>query len=95
MTIIDSLLFINDNKSFIENTKLNWLGLEKGTFCYILEKVEITIFDRVQCTLLYIKNDAEIFPVHYTRKIAEKGFKMAFMMNQLAMINSCEIILEK
>ncbi len=24
-----------------------------------------------------------------------KGFKMAFMMNKLAMINSCEIILEK
>jgi hypothetical protein len=28
-------------------------------------------------------------------KVAEKGFKMAFMMNKLAMINSCEIILEK
>jgi hypothetical protein len=43
----------------------------------------------------YIENDAEIFPVHYTRKVAEEGFKMAFMMNKLAMINSCEIILEK
>ncbi len=42
----------------------------------------------------YIENDAEIFPVHYTWKVAEKGFKMAFMMNKLAMINSCEIILE-
>ncbi len=30
-----------------------------------------------------------------TWKVAEKGFKMAFMMNKLAMINSCEIILEK
>ena len=33
--------------------------------------------------------------VHYTWKVAEKGFKMAFMMNKLAVINSCEIILEK
>jgi hypothetical protein len=43
----------------------------------------------------YIKNDAEIFPAHYTWKVADKGFKMAFMMNKLAMINSCKIILEK
>ena len=33
--------------------------------------------------------------MHYTWKVAEKGFKMAFMMNKLAMINSFEIILEK
>ncbi len=39
--------------------------------------------------------DAEIFPARYTWKVAEKGFKMAFMMNKLAMIHSCEIILEK
>jgi hypothetical protein len=43
----------------------------------------------------YIENDAEIFPAHFTWKVAEKGFKMAFMMNKLAMINSCEIVLEK
>jgi hypothetical protein len=42
----------------------------------------------------YIENDAEIFPVRYTWKVAEKGLKMAFMMNKLAMINSCEVILE-
>jgi hypothetical protein len=42
-----------------------------------------------------MENDAEIFPVHYTWKVAEKGLKMASMMNKLAMINSCEIILEK
>ncbi len=53
------------------------------------------------CTLssivhtFYIENDAEVFPAHSTWKVAEKGFKMAFMMNKLAMINSCEIILEK
>jgi hypothetical protein len=43
----------------------------------------------------YIENDAEIFPAHYTRKVVEKGFKIAFMMNKLAMIISFEIILEK
>ena len=42
-----------------------------------------------------MENDAEIFPAHYTWKVAEKGFKMACMMNKLAMINSCEIILGK
>ncbi len=54
-----------------------------------------TIFYQVQCTLLYIENDAEIFPAHHTWKVAEKWFKMAFKMNELAMIDSCEIILEK
>jgi hypothetical protein len=43
----------------------------------------------------YIENNAEIFPAHYTWKVPEKGFKMAFMMNKLAKIKSCEIILEK
>ncbi len=43
----------------------------------------------------YIENDAEIFPVHYTWKVAEKGFKIAFMMNKLAVIISFKIILEK
>ncbi len=45
--------------------------------------------------LFYFENDAEIFPVHYTWTVAKKGFKMAFMMNKLAMINICEIIHEK
>jgi hypothetical protein len=45
------------------------------------------------CTFC-IENDAEIFPAHYTWKVADKGFKMVIMMNKLAMINSCEIILE-
>jgi hypothetical protein len=36
-----------------------------------------------------MENDAEIFPMHYTLKVAKKGFKMA------SMIKSCEIILEK
>jgi hypothetical protein len=41
-----------------------------------------------------MENDAEIYPAHYTWKVAEKGFKMAYMMNKFAMINSCEIIFE-
>ncbi len=41
------------------------------------------------------ENESEIFPAHYTWKVAEKGFKMASMMNKLAMINPCEIFLEK
>ncbi len=46
----------------------------------------ITVFYQVQCTLFYIENDAEIFPAHYSWKVAEKGFKIAFMMNKLPMI---------
>jgi len=53
------------------------------------------ILSSIKCTLFYIENDAEIFPAHYTYKVAEQGLKMAFMMNKLAMINSCEIVLEK
>jgi hypothetical protein len=41
----------------------------------------------------YIENDAEIFPAYYIWKVAEKGFKIAFMMNKPAMINSFEIII--
>ncbi len=55
----------------------------------------ITVFYRVQCALFCIESDAEILPIQYTWKVAEKGFEMAFMMNKLAMINSCEVILEK
>ncbi len=46
------------------------------------------------CTFLH-GNKVEIFPAHYTWKVAEKEFKMAPMMSKPAMINSCEIILEK
>jgi len=46
------------------------------------------------CTF-YIENDGEIFLVHYTWKVAEKWFKIAFMMNKLAKIISFEIVLEK
>jgi hypothetical protein len=57
--------------------------------------------EKVYCILssivhtFYIEKGAEIFPAHYTWKVAQKGFKMAFMMSKDAMINSCKIILEK
>ncbi len=54
-----------------------------------------TVFYQVLCALSYIENDAEIFPVHNTCNVAEKGFKIAFIVNKLAMIISFEIILEK
>jgi hypothetical protein len=43
----------------------------------------------------YIENGAELFSANYTWKVAEKVFKMAFMMNKRAINNSSEIILEK
>ncbi len=62
---------------------------------YKYKKMIILYFIKYSAHFFYIENDAEIFPANYTWKVAEKGFKMAFMMNKLAMINSCEIILER
>jgi hypothetical protein len=56
---------------------------------------KLLYFIKYSAHFFYIEDDAEIFPVHYTWKVAEKGFKKAFMMNKLAIINSCEIILEQ
>ncbi len=71
-----------------------------GSILQYLEKMVyyqtlITVFYWVYCALFYIENDAEIFPAHYKWEVTEKGFKMAFMMSKLAIINSCEMILEK
>ena len=55
----------------------------------------IPYFIEYSAHFFYIENSDEIFPVLYTWKVAEKGFKMDFMMNKFAMINFCEIILEK
>jgi hypothetical protein len=55
----------------------------------------VPYFIEYSAHFFYIENDAEIFPAHYTWKVAEKGFRMAFMTNKLAMFNSFEIILEK
>jgi hypothetical protein len=57
--------------------------------------LQILYFVEYSAHFFYIENDAEIFPAHYTWKVAKKGFKMAFMMNKLAMIYFCDIILEK
>ncbi len=57
--------------------------------------LEVLYFIEYSALLFYIENDAEIFPAHSTRRVAEKGFKIAFMMNKLTMIISFEIILEK
>ncbi len=59
------------------------------------QKKNSTVFYQVQCALFYMENDTEIFPAHYTWKVAEIAFKMASMMNKLAMMNSCEISIEK
>jgi hypothetical protein len=55
----------------------------------------VPYFIKYSAHFFYIKNDAEIFPTHNAWKEAEKGFKIAFTMNKLAMIISFEIILEK
>jgi hypothetical protein len=57
--------------------------------------MNLLYFIEYSAHFFYIENDAEIFPAQYTWKVAEKGFKMACMMNKLAMIYFCEIILEK
>ncbi len=80
--------YVGQRKSSLLKT-ISW----KLPKCY--NYLHFTVFYQVKCALLYIKNDAEIFPAHYTWKVPKKGFQMAFMMNKLAMINSCEIILEK
>jgi hypothetical protein len=36
------------------------------------------ILKSIVCTF-YIKNDAEIFPVHYTWKVAQKGYNLMFL----------------
>jgi hypothetical protein len=53
---------------------------------------ERPVLYQVYTVLFYIENDAEIFPAHYTWKVAEKGFKIAFMMDNLAIIISFEIL---
>jgi len=41
----------------------------------------VPYFIEYSAHFFYIENDADTFPAHYTLKVAEKGFKMAFMMN--------------
>ncbi len=44
---------------------------------------QITVFYWVKCALFYTENDAEILPVHYARKVAEKGLQMALWWKNL------------
>jgi hypothetical protein len=62
--------------------------LRQETFVKILRHHRVTVFYRIWCALFYMENDAELFPAHYTWKVAAKGFKMA------CLIISCEIILQ-
>jgi hypothetical protein len=90
-------------KHFVLFKSLLCLGTEYISFSFSFifnrstteQKNVLTVFYQVECALFYIGNDAEISPTHYTWKVAENGFKIAFMMNKLAMIISFEIILEK
>ncbi len=47
------------------------------------EGLKLPYFVKYFYNFFYNGIDAEIFPAHYTWKVAEKGFKMAFMMNKL------------
>ncbi len=78
-------------------TLYDFLKEELGFNWYISSHLAICLpyFIEYSAHFLYTENDAEIFSAHYTFKVVEKGVKMAFMTNKLAMINSCEIILEK
>jgi hypothetical protein len=60
-----------------------------------IHKNFIPYFIEYSAHFFYIENDAEILPAHHTWKVAEKGFKIAFMMIILAMVISFEIILKK
>ena len=64
---------------------LRYFGISTEKYCILSSTVHT----------FYIENDAEIFPAHCRWKVADNGFKMAFMINKLALINSLEIILEK
>jgi hypothetical protein len=56
--------------------------------------MKILYFIKYSVHFFTIENDAEIFPAHYPWKVPERRFRMAFMMNKDAMINSCKIILD-
>ncbi len=81
--------------------KIAYFGKDKIALQLLTSVVDfISIFCTYHILLnkvrtFYMENNAEIFPAHYTWKVAEKGFKMASTMNKLATINSCDIVLEK
>ncbi len=73
---------LNKSSFLLKNYFQNTNTLQLFTKIIKMEKYHIL-------SLLYIENDAKIFPAHYTWKLAERGFKMAFMMSKFAIINSC------
>ncbi len=84
----------------IQNKLMPWLAgendvmLGQGSSTGVPSDQKSTVFYQVQCALFYNETDAEIFPAHYTWKVTEKVFKMAFMMNKLTMNYFYLIILE-
>jgi hypothetical protein len=63
------------------------------TCAFITDVFMYCILSSIVCTF-YIENDAEIFPVHYTWKVTEKGVKMAFMMNKFASLFLVKLFLK-
>jgi hypothetical protein len=69
-------------------------------FNYLIKnQLSLAIWQSVAFLITFVKVPYFIdFSAHFfalKMMLNMKGFKMAFMMNKLAMINSCEIILEK
>ncbi len=91
-------LLLKSGKFLFQKSAVSKFGIINITFiwCKLIDKlvIELPYFIEYKCALFYIENDAEIFPAHYTWKVVEEGFKIAFMMNKLAMIISIKIILE-
>jgi hypothetical protein len=82
------------SKQGISDNEFRWMSITRSCCDILTTYLFLPYFIKYSGHFLHW-NDAEIFPVHYTWKVAEKGFKMVLMINKLAMINSCEIILEK
>ncbi len=81
----------NRNNSFIVLATVNTIvNYNRKTFIVqAIGHLYELYFIEYSAHFFYMENDAEIFPADYTWKVAEKGFKMACVMNKLAMINSC------
>ncbi len=90
-----SIAYAADKMSLVLYATTSQNLLEKQIQPTLLLRVQVPYFIKYSVHTFYIENDAEVFLAHYAWKVVEKGFKMAFMMNKLAIIKSCEIILEK
>jgi hypothetical protein len=79
--------YITQGKRTAPNSKQSWGN-------YLSLHKHFHIFSSIVHTFLHWKWGWNI-PCAYKWKVAEKGFKINFMMNKLVMIISFEIILEK